>query len=53
MFQIEQLPVWRMSDPDASVAISECICQHSREHQAEQCRGKDTALLYVGDCEGF
>ena len=28
------------------------ICQHSREHQAEQCRGKDTTLLdTAGDWE--
>ena len=52
--QVEQLPVRSLSDPDASVAISGCICQHSREHQAEQCRGKDTTLRdTAGDWEGF
>ena len=52
--QVEQLPVRPLSDHDASVAISGSICQHSREHQAEQCRGKDTTLLdTIGDWEGF
>ena len=37
-----------------SVAISGCTCQHSREHQAEECRGKDTTLHdTAGDWEGF
>lgn len=48
--EVKQLAICTVFDADSDIAVSEGIGQHSGEHEAEQCRCKDTALIdAVGD----